>query len=335
VIIPSKPTILWSVATITALFLLLPALSLGRFISQSNSEGPSLSTGQDAALIAYEIAYGVEENIPTVGLFPLGYQHAAEPQPAKPATAPALPKPTPKPAEPALIPVINRAVPILTYHHIGDPLPTTPKADRYMFVSEAAFRAQVSWLLDNGYHLVTMPELFSGTLPAKPVVLTFDDGYKDNYEHAFPVLREKGQRASFFVVSGFVGGGFMTDSEVQAMSLAGMDIESHTVSHPHLNTLDPEGLASELTKSKADIEQIIGKKVNFLCFPFGAHNKTVMEAARTAGYRAAVMVNGVSPSGNMFELPRIEVRTSDRGAAIGAKIDKFIRANSGFKWLYN
>ena len=304
-----------------AVFLLLPVLAVGRNFTRLTILGGAQKLGQNDAVIAYDIAYGWNERPPVSSLAPF----------PKGKEKPADPSPQPKVVTRA---VIQPIVPILMYHHIGDPLASTPFNERYMFTSATAFRDEMSWLAKSGYHTITMPELFAGNLPTKPIVLTFDDGYQDNYDNAYKILSGMEQKGTFFVISGFANANYLSTTEIQEMSASGMDIESHTVDHQNLTTLSPVSLNDELVNSKQYLETILGKKVEFICYPFGIHNQAVIDATKAAGYRAAVMVKPWSPTGSMYELPRIEMRRKDYADSQGFKISSFINANSDNKWSY-
>lgn len=207
-------------------------------------------------------------------------------------------------------------LPILMYHYVDDePPPAGPYADG-LTVRTPDFREEMAYLADNGYRTVLLEDVAAAldggaSLPAgRLVALTFDDGGLDNYTVAYPILREHGFVATFFVITGKVGGeGLMTWEQLKEMRAAGMSIQSHTRSHPDLTGLDAEALSTQLAGSRVDIEEKIGGSVSVLCYPSGAYDEGVMKAARTAGYTLAVTTN---PGKNLdpaaaLELPRMRV----------------------------
>lgn len=226
-------------------------------------------------------------------------------------------------ASPDAVPVSAAAVqslparlPILMYHYVDDePPPAGPYADG-LTVRTPDFREEMAYLAENGYRTVLLEDVAAAlqggpALPAgKLVSLTFDDGGLDNYTVALPILREHGFVATFFVISGKVGGeGMMTWEQLKEMRAAGMSIQSHTRSHPDLTGLSAEALRAQLVGSKADIEEKAGGSVRVLCYPSGSYDESVMEAARSAGYTLAVTTKAgkdLDPAAAL-ELPRMRI----------------------------
>lgn len=205
-------------------------------------------------------------------------------------------------------------VPIMMYHHVSD---TWNVADRYSYgltVKPAQFEAQVKYLTENGYNLITLSDLyrslyFGTTLPPKPIILTFDDGYVDNYQYAFPILKKYRGRGTFFIITSLSNGGYMTGDQIKEMSEAGMEIGSHTKNHIDLNTGDIAKLTVELGTSKKELEKITGKPIQFLCYPYGSYSKSTMIVAKSQGYVMALTTKygRVHSNGSPFELTRVRV----------------------------
>lgn len=208
---------------------------------------------------------------------------------------------------------------ILTYHRV---LPET-SLDRSPFtVSAKQFEEQMTFLSENGYRALTLSQLLdrlnatnekNGIVHPGEVVLTFDDGYTDNYETAFPILRAFGLSATFFVITGRIGtADFMSWQQLAEMQRGNMHIESHGHSHTPLELLSVEEIITEVTHSKAVIEQRLDKTVRFMSFPHGSYNKAALDTAREAGYQACATskCDSVQRSSDAFELPRILIRKS-------------------------
>ena len=180
----------------------------------------------------------------------------------------------------------NKGVPVLCYHSVGyDESGTSP-----LIISPEKFREHMKGLKENGYTTLTMADLLkylinNKPIPVKSVVITFDDGYKDNYINAFPILKEFGMTATIFVVSDLINGETsMTDSEIKEMSDYGIDIESHTVSHNRLSEMSYSDQLYELSQSKLEIEKITGKHVIAAAYPEGKYTDDTKTAVREAGY---------------------------------------------------
>ena len=230
------------------------------------------------------------------------------------ATAPHLPAARPEQAAPDVMAPLT--VPILMYHYVDQAPPDTGPAAAGLTVSPEQFEAEMDYLAANGYHPVTIAQLYTAMtggarLPTRPVAITFDDGGSDNYSVAFPILRERGFAATFFVITGYVGGrACMTWDQLLEMQADGMDIEAHTATHPDLRTLGAAALAAELTQSREALAKELGAGAVFLSYPYGWYDGTVIAAARKAGYLAAVTTHHpgrlVSPISS-FVWPRTRV----------------------------
>ena len=179
---------------------------------------------------------------------------------------------------PAVLPARTLSVPILMYHHVA---PAPAPGDIYpgLTVTDADFAAQLAYLRAQGYHTIDLRQLFGAlythkALPARPVVLTFDDGYLDNYTHALPILRHAKDKAEFNIITGFVGrtlgvNTYMTWPQIKALAAAGMEIESHTINHPDLGILPEDKVRYELRDSRAALQRELGIPVQFFAYPDG------------------------------------------------------------------
>lgn len=200
-------------------------------------------------------------------------------------------------------------VPILAYHDIADSAPIPigmqskkdAKPDIWLYVKPSVFAKQLDWLKDNGYHTIGFEDLYDHwygdkPLPSKPIILTFDDGYRGVYDAALPLLKARGMKGTFFVVPGFFNQpGFLTTSMVRELSDAGMEVESHTYDHVFLIGCSDEQLKHELKDSRDAIEAITHKTVEFFCYPNGYYNQKVLDEVKKYGYKAgASSIHGMA-----------------------------------------
>ena len=219
-------------------------------------------------------------------------------------------------------------IPILMYHMVRN---LKGRADSRYCCTPRQFRVQMFYLKWAGFHVIDLNNLVDGLianreLPRKTIAITFDDGFKDNFENALPVLKKYGFPATLFVVSGLIGKTntwmlekkmpereLISYEEIQAMAKNKIEIGSHTVSHADMTSIGPEELSEEVRKSKEDIESETGIPVRFFAYPYGRLNESARRAVMDAGYKAACSTrsgfnnNEVDP----FILRRMEVYGDD------------------------
>ncbi|MBI5211707.1 MAG: polysaccharide deacetylase family protein [Elusimicrobia bacterium] len=208
-----------------------------------------------------------------------------------------------------------RGLPVLMYHKIGD-YPPGSKLKK-LWVTAGDFRRQMEWLKKNGFTTLTFTQLKNaeeGTslMPAKPALVTFDDGYADNHELAFPVLAELGMKGNIFLVWDTVGRHnawhdpasepwlrMLTWRQIDEMRVSGViEFGSHTVTHPNLARLSLEDAGWELRESKKRLEDKLGLPMVGFAYPYGAgaYDPAVRALAREAGYRYDFSIRqGISP----------------------------------------
>lgn len=184
----------------------------------------------------------------------------------------------------------GRKIPILMYHAIAD-VPTTSLTS--LFVRPSELEAQLKYISDNGYQTITFEDLDNISAFSKPIMLTFDDGYRDNYDILFPLLKKYGLKATIFVITDSRWSkNYLSEANIVEMSRSGLvSIQSHTKSHPALTALGRDALATEMTASKAVITQLTGKAPVALCYPSGSVNSTV-KAVTGEYYRYGVLNTG-------------------------------------------
>lgn len=203
-----------------------------------------------------------------------------------------LPVPHPLPHSSFHGPRLRTPVPVLMYHAIGVPPAGAPYPE--LFVSRRVFRAQIQALTAAGYHAVTLGHVWRAWhgragLPPKPLVLSFDDGYRGDYGAAMPVLRRHGWPAvlNLLVANLHRRGWGLKPWMVRRMIANGWEIDSHTLTHPDLRAVSPARLWREVHTSRVVLQRLFHIPVDFFCYPSGAFDATVIAAVRRAGYLGA------------------------------------------------
>ena len=231
-----------------------------------------------------------------------------------------LPKLTPVPTATRDLNLRSARVPILMYHYISVP---PPDADVYrldLSVTPENFTAQMDYLAAEGYHPIRVSDLsdylLNGKpLPSKPIVLTFDDGYLDNYQNAMPILKQHKFPATLFIITQFAEEkrpGYMNWDQIAELAADGMEIGSHTMNHVELNGRTNAYLETEIAGSKAMIETRLGLAVKSFCYPAGKYDTRTINVLRSDSYLAATTeISGAyQTTSNIYELRRIRVRGS-------------------------
>lgn len=201
-------------------------------------------------------------------------------------------------------------------------------------VKPSEFEKQVAWMKKEGFHFVTMQELVEnwGQHPKKTVAITFDDGYFDNLENAYPILEKYQAKATIYVVVDRHDRDWSTykkahhnsgelarepklnDEQVKFLSNSGLiEIGSHTMTHANLAKLDDTECLDELTQSKQSLESLIHRSVNSFAYPFGIYSARDVRLAQQVGYTNAVTtregVDGTMP--DFMQLQRIKISGKD------------------------
>jgi peptidoglycan/xylan/chitin deacetylase (PgdA/CDA1 family) len=241
--------------------------------------------------------------------------------------------PTPKPASnarlvlPAALPNRTLDVPILMYHRIDVLRPSLPAITRSLTVAPADFAAQMRWLKAHGFHAVTQQQLFAAlehgkALPASPILITFDDGYRDVLKNAAPVLHRLGMPATAYVITGRISGpdvSFFSWAQLHALEQDGIEVGSHTVHHAELPGLSDPAALQELIQSRLALERHLHHPVQWFAYPAGRFDARTERLVGQAGYVLGVTTEpGSSQSASApFALHRYEVldTTGARGLA--------------------
>ncbi|HZS78436.1 MAG TPA: polysaccharide deacetylase family protein [Ktedonobacteraceae bacterium] len=226
---------------------------------------------------------------------------------------------------PAKAPVTKILVPIFMYHHVSNQA-THNILDYSLTVTTSDFNAQLDWLQKQGYTSINQTELFDALyygkiLPPHPMMLTFDDGYEDVYTDAFPALLAHHYRGVFYIITGMIGGRYMSWEQIRILAREGMQISSHTVHH--INVGEPPAYTStqsELLQSKEVLEKQLGQPMQFFCYPSGepfhhdtyAEQQMVLSDLFADGYVGATLdplsFNGtIQDAQTPYQLQRIRV----------------------------
>ncbi len=210
-------------------------------------------------------------------------------------------------------------------------------------VKPAEFDQQVAWMKAQGFHFVTMQELQDnwGQHPEKTVAITFDDGYLDNLENAYPILEKYQAKATIYVVVDRHDRDWSTykkahhnsgelarepklnDEQVQFLAQSGVvEIGSHTLTHANLDKLDDAACLAELVDSKQQLEQLTGTAVNSFAYPFGIYSQRDVALAKQAGYYNAVTtkegIDDLNP--DFMQLQRIKISGKDSMFAVKLRL---------------
>lgn len=219
-------------------------------------------------------------------------------------------------------------VPALLYHKID--LPTADVKIRGAFTAPQKFERQIAYLKKKGYEFYTASELIkfyraNGEFPSKAIAVTFDDGWKDNYQHAFPVLKKYGAKATIFLVTSCIGQNtdrvtaegegrreHLSEKDILEMSQNGIEFASHSLSHALFNQIGNEEIEREVTESKKIIENLTQKECSAFAYPAGFFTDFAKEAIKKAGYEAAFStVYGDENNFDIYALNRVEILRRD------------------------
>jgi len=228
---------------------------------------------------------------------------------------------------------------ILLYHNVG----TYRHGLKGAYISPRAFAMQMHYLKFRGYRTVRLEELVSHlnkreALPKKIFAVTFDDGYLNNYQNAFPTLQRIDYTATVFIPTDhagkMIGYGMsapeqrLSWNEIRIMSPE-WDFGSHSIAHTPLTAVSPDEIRRELTESRDVIQKMLGKEIGLFCYPYGAYNDVAISFLKEAGYKAAVTTTtgllGKRTNQNMYALPRIEWKELGAGS---------IKTHWDLKWFY-
>jgi Polysaccharide deacetylase len=227
--------------------------------------------------------------------------------------------------QPRIVTPHNRPVPILNYHVIGRAPAGAPFPELY--VGRADFARQLRWLKAHRYHAVSLRRVYDYwrrglALPPRPIVLTFDDGYRGQFTNALPLLRRYHWPGVLDLAVQNVLDGKLTLGELRAMARAGWEIDAHSLTHPDLTTLDRAELRRQVAGSRTWIRSRLHVPVDFFCYPAGRYDAAVLAAVRAAGYLGGLTTKqGIaSPRDGLLTLARIRINGSDGVTGLAARL---------------
>ncbi len=181
-------------------------------------------------------------------------------------------------------------VPVLMYHAVSDNMWGIDE----LFVSPASMEEQLRYLVDNGYEPIWFSDLAELEQYEKPVILTFDDGYDDNYTELLPLLRKYNVKATVFMIADAMGMQHkMTEEQVREMADSGLvSIQSHGLTHADMDAMDEETLIRELGESQRILTRVTGRQPSVLCYPTGRYSDLTLEVAERYYNFGLKMVGG-------------------------------------------
>lgn len=209
------------------------------------------------------------------------------------------------------VPVEEVRIPILMYHSICNDDPNNS-----LMIPTEMFAEQMEWLRENDFTAMSMDEVIeamnTGKVPKRPVLITFDDGYADNYINAFSELKNNNLKGTFFIISDTIteeGGYYMSTSMLKEMKEAGMEIENHTANHLELNNLSREDAIDSIKRGQEFLRSVIGSNGNYLCYQVGRYSDETIEIQKELGIKAALTTQGgiSSIADGKYELKRIRI----------------------------
>ncbi len=207
-------------------------------------------------------------------------------------------------------------VPILMYHYVGLNPDLHDHARDILSVTPDNFDAQLSYLESSGFTAIDFETLYNGLkgiggLPAKPILLTFDDGYIDFFINAYPILQRHHMKGTVFIPTGLMGTSFYLHwDQIKQMQGSGLiSFQAHSVNHVNLAALSGTQLKYEIEESRRVLSEQIGVPVDYFAYPFGASNEETWNAVKAAGFKAAVGTwpGTIHTEGTQYDLPRLRI----------------------------
>lgn len=204
-------------------------------------------------------------------------------------------------------------IPVLMYHSIEY------EKGNELRVPKETFEKHMEWLREKGFYTLTLKEYYNAIttgkqLPKKSILITFDDGYKDNYTNGLPIMKRYKIKGTIFVITSSIdkSKAFINSEEIKEFYNNNFDIESHTVNHRELNLMTYEEQLKELKESKETLDKLLDKETIAICYPVGRYNEDTLRACKEAGYKIAFTTDpGFSNvDQGVYKLKRIRINAS-------------------------
>ena len=281
-------------------------------VTEVSSEYPTATATETPTRAPSETPTGTPSKTPTGAV--VETRAPAEEAVALPTNTP-IPPPLPTPRDSYSW---TLEVPILMYHYISQAPEDANKYRQDLSVAPEDFREQMTYLVENGFETVDLYDLSLAIadkveLPPKPIIITMDDGYRDNYENAFPILEELGLTATFFLVTEFIDQNneiYLDWAMVEEMAAAGMRFEPHSKTHPDLTANERDFIIWEVQGSRETIAAHVGYLPRYFAYPSGRFNEEVQQIIAELDFWGAVTTLGGVWNGynDRFEWPRVRIR---------------------------
>lgn len=201
-------------------------------------------------------------------------------------------------------------IPILMYHSISD-----ADSNNSLLIPVKDFEEQIKWLKENGFTPMLLDDVVqaytTGYVPKRPVAITFDDGYSDNYTEAYRILKENSMKGTFFIITNNTDndGFYMNSAMLKEMKDSGMGIENHTSKHIEFTTISREDKFNIIKEGRDKLKEKVGVESNYICYPVGRYDDETIEVEKEMGIKAAVTTEyGISSlSDGLYSLKRVRI----------------------------
>ena len=196
--------------------------------------------------------------------------------------------------------IAKKEVPVLCYHQIREWLPSDGNRAKDDIIAPTKFKEHVKMLADSGYHSILPDQLYdylvyNKPLPSKPIMFTFDDTDLDQFEVAYPTLKQYGFKAVYFIMTVSIGKkgriSYMNAQQIKELSDNGNVIASHTYDHKNFAKFAEEDWKTQIDEPTKKLEKITGKKVEYFAYPYGVYKASLLPKLKEHGFKAAFILS--------------------------------------------